>query len=80
MAAGVEFELKQSDMIKAYNFCRKANVPMFAKWVKTLYETAFDASIEYALKDAAVVEYEKAVDLIGQEATERLIEGASEDE
>ena len=80
MAAGVEFELKHSDMIKAYNFCRKANVPMFAKWVKTFYETAFDAGIEYALKDAAVIEYDKAVDLIGQMATEKLIEGAKEDE
>ena len=81
MAAGVEFELKQSDIIKSYNLCKKANVPMFAKWVKTFYETAFDAGMEYALKDAAVIEYEKAVDLIGQDATERLIsKGASNDE
>ena len=81
MAAGVEYELKQSDMIKAYNLCKKANVPVFAKWVRTFYETAFDAGMEYALKDAAVIEYEKAVDLIGQDATERLIsKGASKDE
>ena len=44
------------------------------------FETAFDAGIEYALKDAAVIEYDKAVDLIGQMATEKLIEGAKEDE
>lgn len=80
MAAGVEFELKQSDIIKAYNLCKKANVPIFAKWVRTFYEAAFDAGMEYALKDAAVIEYDKAVDLIGQMATERLIEGADKDE
>lgn len=60
MAAGVEFELKQSDIIKAYNLCKKANVPIFAKWVRTFYEAAFDAGMEYALKDAAVIEYDKA--------------------
>lgn len=76
----MEYEIKQSDLIKAYNLCKKANVPIFAKWVKTFYEAAFDAGIEYALKDAAVLEYDKAVDLIGQMATEKLIEGAEENE
>lgn len=81
MAAGVEYEFKQSDMIKAYNLCKKANVPVFTKWIRTFYEAAFDAGMEYALKDAAVIEYDKAVDLIGQDATERLIsKGVSKDE
>lgn len=76
----MEYEIRQSDLIKAYNLCKKANLAVFAKWVKTFYEAAFDAGVEYALKDAAVLEYDKAVDLIGQIATEKLIEGAKEDE
>ena len=79
------FEVNQSDLIKTYNLCRKAKFPVFAKWVKTFYEKAFDDGIMYITggsrdEELHVISYEDAVNLIGKKKTDTLIGGKNEDQ
>jgi hypothetical protein len=78
------FEVNQSDLIKTYNLCKKANFPVFAKWVKTFYEKAFDDGIMYITggsrdEELHIISYEDAVNLIGKKKTDTLIGGRYED-
>lgn len=78
-----EFQINQSDLIKTYNLCKKANFPTFAKWVKTFYGKAFDDGIMYITgcnkdEELHVISYEDAVNLIGKKKTDTLIGGRYE--
>lgn len=78
-----EFQINQSDLIKTYNLCKKANFPTFAKWVKTFYGKAFDDGIMYITgcnkdEELHVISYEDAVNLIGKKKTDTLIGGKNE--
>ena len=58
---------------------------MFAKWVKTFYEKAFDDGIMYITggsrdEELHVISYEDAVELIGKKKTDTLIGGKNENQ